>query len=173
MKDRVRCLSAPGPLHCGLFPSEDRANRTRSRLGENVFARVCVCVCSRATDGGKKRAGHGGREEEAGIRASPGRRGDEGTRSRRTPRWSMNRGHTRRSRERNTAYAPCTRVLRLYPVSLLRTIRPTDGSIESIRGRNKAATRAAHLHLHLLLLPLLLLRHFPCLACFFPPRMDA
>ena len=148
MKDRVRCLSAPGPLHCGLFPSEDRANRTRSRLGENVFARACVCVCVFARD--------------------------EGTRSRRTPRWSMNRGHTRRSRERNTAYAPCTRVLRLYPVSLLRTIRPTDGSIESIRGRNKAATRAAHLHLLLLLLPLLLLlRHFPCLACFFPPRMDA
>lgn len=83
----------------------------------------------------------------------------------------MNRGHTRRSRERNTAYAPCTRVLRLYPVSLLRTIRPTDGSIESIRGRNKAATRAAHLHLLLLLLPLLL-RHFPCLACFFPPRVE-
>ena len=155
---------------------------SRARIGQTAHALtwermcsrvcVCVCVCSRATDGGKKRAGHGGREEEAGIRASPGRRGDEGTRSRRTPRWSMNRGHTRRSRERNTAYAPCTRVLRLYPVSLLRTIRSTDGSIESIRGRNKAATRAAHLHLLLLLLPLLL-RHFPCLACFFPPRMDA
>lgn len=31
---------------------------------------MCVCVCVRATNGGKKRAGHGGREEEAGIRAS-------------------------------------------------------------------------------------------------------
>lgn len=54
MKDRVRCLSAPGPLHCGLFPSEDRANRTRSHLGENVFARVCVCVCVRAQRTGEK-----------------------------------------------------------------------------------------------------------------------
>lgn len=155
-------MSAPGPLHCGLFPSEDRANRTRSRLGENVL----VCVCVRATDGEKNGlATVEGRKKPAFELLSAEEEKKEPGRSRRTPRWSMNRGHTRRSRERNTAYAPCTRVLRLYLVSLLRTIRPTDGSIESIRGRNKAATRAAHLLLLLLLLFLLfLLRHFPCLA---------
>lgn len=90
-------------------PSEDRANRTRSRPAE------CVC-CIRAGGGEKTVAGHGGREEGGGIRASLARekRGEAGWR---TPRWSMNRGHTRRSRERNTACAPCTRVLRLYLVS--------------------------------------------------------